>query len=124
MNNAKFKREQLLQQMNQIQTMEYGSLKAEVRPKSATGQGEQNGPYFKHQAWANGKNASRRIPASQAPALAHAITGRQRFEKLAEEFVAVTVAATRQPLTFAKKKSPPKSARPKRSKARPFSSSL
>lgn len=124
MNTAKFKREQLLQQMNQIQDMEYGSLKAEVRPKSTAGQNEQNGPYFKHQAWENGKNVSRRVPATQAPTLATAIAGRQQFEKLAQEFVAVTVAQTRQPLTPAKKKPRRKSTKPKSSKARPFSSSL
>jgi hypothetical protein len=103
MSTAKFKREQPLQRMNQIQAMEYGSLKGEVRPKSTTGQNEQNGPSFKHQAWENGKNVSRRVPATQAPAWAAAIAGRQQFEKLAQEFVAVTVAQTRQPMTPVKK---------------------
>jgi hypothetical protein len=124
MNTAKFKREELLQQMNQIQAMEYGSLKAEVRPKSTADQNKHNGPYFKHQAWENGKNVTRRVPTTQAPALATAIAGRQQFEKLAQEFVAVTVAQTRQPLTPAKKKPRRKSAKPKSSKAGPFSSSL
>lgn len=124
MNSTKLKREHLLQQMNQIQTMEYGSLQAEVRPKTAASKGEPVGPYYKHQAWENGRNVSCRIPTAQAPALATAIAGRQQFEKLAQEFVAVTVAETRRPLNPAKKKSRRKSAKPKTSKGRPSSSSL
>src|ERR1700690_2026796 len=124
MNNAKFRREQLLQQMNQIQTMEHGSLKADAPPPPAAGPGRPNGPYFQHQAWEKGKNVSRRIPASQAPALAAAIAGRQQFETLAREFVAVTVAETRRPPAPAQKKTRRKSTRPKSSRARPFSSSL
>jgi Family of unknown function (DUF6788) len=86
------RREQLLKQMAECDSMEYGSLKAEHRP---TAEGGTSGPYFKHQVWEKGKNLSQRIPTSDATALQTAITKRQRFELLASEFIAVTVELTR-----------------------------
>ena len=90
------KRHQLLQQMAQLDTMEYGSLKAEYRPTQPRQAPEAHGPYFKHQVWQNGRNVSRRVPADQAPALAEAIANRQTFEKLASDYVGLTVEHTRQ----------------------------
>src|SRR6266852_5598549 len=91
------KRHQLLQQMAQLDTMEYGSLKAEYRPLAPPSQSSETlGPYFKHQVWREGRNASRRVPAEQAPALAQAIVNRQTFEKLASDFVGLTVEHTRE----------------------------
>ena len=101
------KRHQLLQQMAQLDTMEYGSLKAEYRPLAPPSQSSETlGPYFKHQVWREGRNASRRVPAEQAPALAQAIANRQTFEKLASNFVGLTVEHTRE--GGAKKNSPSK----------------
>jgi hypothetical protein len=76
--------------------MEQGSLKAEYRTSSADGQTCQVGPYYKHQVWKNGRNASRRVSAEAAPGLQAAIANRQRFEALAAQFVDLTVAHTRQ----------------------------
>ena len=90
------KRHQLLQQMAQLDTMEYGSLKAEYRPTQPGGASEALGPYFKHQVWQQGRNLSRRVPAEQASALANAIDNRQTFEKLASDYIGLTVAHTRQ----------------------------
>jgi len=89
-------RHQLLQQMAQLDTMEYGSLKAEYRPAEPGQSAEPLGPYFKHQVWQEGRNLSRRVPAAQAPALGAAIANRQTFEKLASDYIGLTVEHTRQ----------------------------
>lgn len=94
MNPPAHKRQQILQQMEQIQRMEYGSLQQEHRP-SQRSPGQHQGPYFKHQVWENGQNLSRRIPADQANALAEAIEGRKQFEQLADQFIDTTVTMTR-----------------------------
>lgn len=90
------KRYQLLQQMAQLDTMEYGSLKAEYRPSPPDQPAEALGPYFKHQVWQNGHNVSRRVAAEQAPALAEAIANRQSFEELASDYIGLTVEHTRE----------------------------
>ena len=90
------KRHQLLQQMAQLDTMEYGSLKAEYRPPEPGQSAEPLGPYFKHQVWQEGRNLSRRVPAEQAPALGAAIAHRQTFEELAADYIGLTVEHTRQ----------------------------
>ena len=94
MNSFAHKRQQILQQMEQIQSMEFGSLQEENRP-SKTNPSQPNGPYFKHQVWENGKNVTRRVPANQAGSLAQAIAGRKLFERLAQEFIETSVALTR-----------------------------
>jgi hypothetical protein len=90
------KRHHLLQQMAQLDTMEYGSLKAEYRPTDGSQPAQPLGPYFKHQVWHGGHNLSRRVPAEQAPALANAIANRQTFERLASDYIGLTVEHTRQ----------------------------
>jgi hypothetical protein len=92
MKSLQAERDQILQQMAQIDTMEYGSLHAERRPAQGGGT---TGPYYKHQVWEQGKNLSQRIPAAEAPALQTALTNRQRFEALAQEYIALTVQLTR-----------------------------
>ena len=94
MNSFAHKRAQILQQMEQIQTMERGSLQEERRP-SKQDPGLPTGPYFKHQVWEDGKNQTRRVPPEEAGRLAEAIEGRKQFEALAQEFVNTTVAQTR-----------------------------
>ena len=94
MDSFAHKRAQILQQMEQIQTMERGSLQEERRP-SKQDPDLANGPYFKHQVWEDGKNQTRRVPQDQAGRLAEAIQGRKQFEALAEEFISATVASTR-----------------------------
>jgi hypothetical protein len=99
------KRTHLLQQMAALQTMETGSLKEEYHHNQSGGKA---GPYYKHQAWKDGANLSRRVPAEQAVALREAIANRQKFEALAAEFIEVTVALTRQtPAAAAQKKTTP-----------------
>jgi hypothetical protein len=81
--------------MEQIQSMEFGALAEEYRTRTVDGVEVVSGPYFKHQQWKDGRNCSRRVPPEEAGLLREAIDGRQRFEKLAAEFVELTVAATR-----------------------------
>ena len=69
---------------------------AEYRPAEAGQSSAPLGPYFKHQVWQGGHNLSRRVPTEQAPALAEAIANRQTFEKLASDYVGLTVEHTRQ----------------------------
>ena len=85
-------RTRILQQMAELQSMEYGSLKEEYRTNSSGGTA---GPYYQLQAWHEGANLSRRVPTEEAPALKEAITNRQKFEALAEEFIEMTVEMTR-----------------------------
>jgi len=94
MNSILHQREQILQQMQQIQRMEHGSLQAQTRP-SARHPEQDRGPYYKHQVWEDGRNVTRHVPPQQADALAQAIEGRKQFEKLAEQFIDATVLLTR-----------------------------
>jgi hypothetical protein len=115
MNPLAHKRQQILQQMEQIQRMERGSLQAEKRP-SLRHPDQDRGPYFKHQVWENGQNLTRRVPPDHAGALAQAIEGRKEFEKLAEQFIDATVVMTRADASPASKKNATKSRRPSKRK--------
>ena len=92
MKSLHVQRDQILRQLAQLDTMEYGSLRTEHR--AAQGGGT-SGPYYQHQVWEAGKNLSQRIPAAEAPALQSALANRQRAEALAREYIAVTVQLTR-----------------------------
>jgi hypothetical protein len=122
MNPIVHKRQQILQQMEQIQRMERGSLQAETRP-SRRHPHQDRGPYFKHQVWENGQNLTRRIPADKAGALAQAIEGRKEFESLAEQFIDVTVTLTRADPCPDSKKNATKSRLPSKRKPSATSSS-
>lgn len=110
MNPLAHKRQQILQQMEQIQRMERGSLQALRHPD------QDRGPYFKHQVWENGQNLTRRIPPDRADALTQAIEGRKEFEKLAEQFIDATVFMTRADASPASKKNATKSRPPSKRK--------
>jgi len=115
MNPSAHKRQQILQQMEQIQTMELGSLRAETRP-SKRHPACDCGPYFKHQVWEKGRNLTRRIPAEKAQELTEAIENRVHFEKLADQFIETTVSMTRAQAAFGSKKNATQSKPPSRRK--------
>jgi hypothetical protein len=92
MKSLQAQRVQILRQLAELETMEYGSLRTELRPVQGGGT---TGPYYQHQVWEHGKNLSQRIPAAEAPALQSALVNRQRAEALAQEYIAVTVQLTR-----------------------------
>ncbi len=88
--------EAILKEMAGITTMERGKLSEEYRPAKKRGSAaERRGPYYKHQAWENGGNVSRRVPASQVPALKEDLANHERFTELASAFVEETVSRTR-----------------------------
>lgn len=120
MNQLAHKREQILQQMDRIGRMAYGSLQSETRPAKRM-PGQDRGPYYKHQVWQNGQNLTRRIAAEEAAALAEAIEGRKHFENLAQEFIDTTVAMTGAAGAADSKKNATRSRRP--SKRKPTDSS-
>lgn len=92
MKSLQAQRDQILRQLAQLDTMEYGSLRTEHRPVQGGGT---TGPYYQHQVWQEGKNLSQRIPAAEAAALQSALANRQRAEVLAQEYIALTVQLTR-----------------------------
>ena len=91
------KRELILEQMAQIDSMAKGSMNAEYRETTKkNGEKVQLGPYYKHQRWENGRNVTRRVPAEEAEQLKKAVDGYHRFLELADEFVTITVEMTQE----------------------------
>lgn len=87
----------LLTEMARLTTMERGKLTAEYRTRPAGGGSGPavQGPYYKLQAWEAGRNASRRVPAAEVPALQEDLANHERFTQLADAFVEQTIARTR-----------------------------
>ena len=79
--------------MNQIETMARGKI-CEMRRGHPDASGQVR-VYYNHQSWHRGGNTSRYVAAAELPALQRDTGQRQRFEALAEQFVDLTVAATR-----------------------------
>jgi hypothetical protein len=107
------RREQILQEMNTLTRMERGKLCCQSR-------GSGTAPFYKLQAWHHGKNLTRYVPAAEVSAVQEALANHGRFQALAEEFVALTVAQTRQETAGDRKKNsrrskPNATAKPKRS---------
>jgi transposase len=117
------RREQILQQIRAIDRLRRGSLSRQFFKKRRANSKDPQGPYFVLQGYVKGKKFSERIPADQAPQIEPLIANYQRFEELAEEFVAVTDQLTRgsQAAPDAKKNSSPKSARNDSGKPTPSS---
>lgn len=107
-------KQQLLQQISEIDAMERGKLSA-YSFQERTGAA---GPYHKLQHWENGKNQTRYIPAQDVPAIQAALVGYARFEELTEQYAQLVIDQTRQNLAGSKKKKSPKpSGWPKRKKS-------
>jgi hypothetical protein len=83
------RRQQILEQMNSITRMERGKLCTQSHGPGAP-------PFYKLQCWHQGKNQTRYVPAQEVEPLKEALAGHQRFQELAQEFVTLTVAMTRQ----------------------------
>ena len=80
-------RRSLVDQIAAISTMQPGTLAEEWRERpDPEGTGVLRlGPYYKHQVWKDGRNVSRRVPASEAALLREDIDNARRFEQLTEE---------------------------------------
>lgn len=87
----------ILTKMAILTTMERGTLSEEYRTRPAgDGSGAVRlGPYYKLQAWEQGRNASRRVPAEEVPTLQEDLANHQRFTELAAAFVEETITRTR-----------------------------
>lgn len=96
------RRQQILQEMNSITRMERGKLCTQNPASGAP-------PFHKLQCWHQGKNQTRYVPAHEVDSFKEALAGHQRFQALAEEFVDLTVALTRQEKEAERKKNSRKS---------------
>ena len=93
------RRDQILQEMQNITCMERGKLCAQSRgPGSPT--------FYKLQVWHAGRNATRYVPAHEVPALKEALANHERFQALAAEFAELTITQTRQNAPADSKKKP------------------
>lgn len=95
---AKSSPQDVLRQIAQIQRMERGKLSV-MGPGSA-------GPFYRLQSWEKGKNVSTYVPREQAPAVAEAIAGYQRFEALSQEYARLVIEKTRAEIAGSSKKTP------------------
>jgi hypothetical protein len=96
------RRQEILQSMNSITRMERGKLCTQSRGPTAP-------PFHKLQCWYQGKNHTRYVPADEVAALQEALAEHRRFQQLAQEFVDLTVAMTRQQTETERKKNSRKS---------------
>ena len=90
------KRQSLLEQMGEIDTMHRGRLSEEYRERNENGQTVRRGPYYKYQEWTNGRNKSRRVKADEVEALREGISGMDKFKELAADYIDTTVELTEQ----------------------------
>lgn len=131
-NSAEATRLSLLDQLASITTMQPGTLAEEWRQRpDPDGEGILRvGPYFKHQIWKDGRNASRRVPVEEAVQLREDIDNAKRFDQLTNDLARLNIehtlalralqAATPDP-TEAKKNSAPKQTRKGSPKPKPSS---
>ena len=82
---------QILAQIAQIQSMEFGKLSEYRHP----GRSKDSGSYFRLQIWKDGKNHSRHVRPEELPALREALEGYVRFQALCEQYAQVIVSRTR-----------------------------
>ena len=91
---------QILAQIAQIQSMELGKLSEYTPP----GRSKDSGPYFKLQAWQDGKNSTRHVRPEDIPDLQEAIAGYARFCELTEQYAQLIITQTRSRLEQGSKK--------------------
>lgn len=107
-------KQQILQQIAAIPSMERGKLSAysfKERPGLA-------GPYHKLQHWQAGKNHTRYVPAEQLPAVEAALAGYAQYQRLTEQYASLVIAETRQAISDSKKnKSHRRSSSPKKKRS-------
>ncbi len=96
------RRQEILQEMNSFTRMERGKLCTQSPRPGAP-------PFYKLQHWHGGRNHTRYVPADEVPGLQEALAGHRRFQELAQEFVELTVATTRQERAAERKKNSRKS---------------
>ena len=107
-------KEQILQQITTISTMERGKLSAySFKDRSGLA-----GPYHKLQHWQDGTNHTRYIPTDDLPAIQAALAGYTQYQQLTEAYAELVIAETRENLAARKKrKVRPQSVSPKKRKS-------
>jgi len=84
----------LLHQIAQIQLMERGKLSAYTIKDRAL----PVSPYYKLQAWENGKNVTRYIRAEQVPLVEEALANYAKFQDLVGQYAQGVIDQTREQL--------------------------
>jgi hypothetical protein len=90
------RRDEILQEMAEIDRMQRGTLSEQFFKRKKGGHEVILGPYYVLQHRVSGKHHSQRVSAKDLLPVRSAIEGRERFEKLAQEFVAITEQMTRE----------------------------
>jgi len=68
-----------------------------------------DGPFYKLQAWENGRNVTRYIPRDQVAAVQEALHGFEQFRELTEQYAQHVIDKTRaERAAGSKKKTPPR----------------
>ena len=96
---SKLTRQQILQQIAGIPTMERGKLSAytykDRSPRAI--------PHQKLQAWEDGKNHTRFVPENEVPAVQAALDGYAQYQELTREYADLVIGETRQNIAGSKK---------------------
>lgn len=97
--NADFtqSREQILERIADISTMQPGTLTEEYRDGAIDKDGKRTrlGPYLKLQVWRDGANRTIRVPASQAQVWREDIGNYQEFNDLCRQLAELNIEHTR-----------------------------
>ncbi len=87
-------REQVVEEMRAIDRLRRGTLSQHFLRRHQNGKTITHGPYFVLQGYLRGQKFSRHIPAEQADQVAGDVANYQRFQALAERFVALSEQIT------------------------------
>lgn len=104
MKNIHQQRRDILEQMGSIEHMQRGTLSQQHYRREQDGKTVVQGPYHVLQRTQNGKHYSERVPAEKVSDVQKAITGQERFWELADQYVDLTEAMTRQEMAQESKK--------------------
>lgn len=80
-------------------------------------------PHYNHQAWHEGRNVARYVPAEQVPSLQEAIEGYHLYMELAHQYADQVIERTRRAISLsaptAKRRRPRTNTKNKRSRIKP-----
>lgn len=92
-------KQQLLQQIAAIPTMERGKLSSYSFDERAG----VAGPYYKLQHWEEGKNHTHYVSGEELPAVESALAGYSQYQQLTQQYADLVIAETRQHIAGLKK---------------------
>ena len=88
------RRAQILDEIAAIDCFRRGHLSEQFFKSTRGGKTTRQGPYYVLQRWCQGKNLCERVPADQIQPVRQGVEGYERFQRLAEEFAAVSEEIT------------------------------